>query len=171
MPRRVTSADRGAVRRLHAAGKGRNEIAREIGRSVATVTKLATELGLTFDRAATADATAARQADARARRTALALALLDDAEQLRAQLFAPCTVHAFGGRDNTYNEAHLDRPPHRDQRDIVHAVHTAVAASLRLDERDADAGAEGARSMLGDLAAKLGAAWRGEQPAEPADDA
>src|SRR5687767_5032223 len=100
--RPVTDVDRQRIAELHARGMTRNEIARELGRSGKTVSKLAVELGLTFDRAATAIATQAKHLDARARRAGLALALLADAERLRAQLWAEIKIYNFGGRDNTY---------------------------------------------------------------------
>jgi hypothetical protein len=149
--RPLTTEDTDRVRELHAQGLTRNAIAIEIGRSAGTVTKLARELGLSFDRAATQAATAAKVADARARRATLMHELLVDAEQLRRQLFAPCKVHAFGGKDNTYNEADLERPPFRDQRDIVQAVSVAVNTSLRLDQHDGDGSIEQVGSLLGSL--------------------
>ncbi|GGV42565.1 helix-turn-helix domain-containing protein [Streptomyces spectabilis] len=90
----VTDADREAVRRLHADGKGRNEIARELRRSGRTISALADELGISFDRAAEVRAaTEVRQAD-------LADPRARFAEQLRARLRQPCTVYSFGGKEN-----------------------------------------------------------------------
>lgn len=134
----VTDEDRQRVAELHAEGLNRNAIAREIGRSGSTVSKIAVELGLSFDRTAVKAATEARVADAKARRAALMNELLDDAEKLRQQLFAPTTIHSFGGKDHTYNSRSVDQPLFKDQRDIVQAVNTAISASLRLDLHDAD---------------------------------
>ncbi|MFF8534106.1 helix-turn-helix domain-containing protein [Streptomyces sp. NPDC015532] len=76
----ITDRDREAVRRLHAEGKSRNAIAREIGRGAATVSKIANELGLTFAGGArVAAATEAHRADAAARREQLADEALDGA--------------------------------------------------------------------------------------------
>ncbi|WP_051778789.1 helix-turn-helix domain-containing protein [Streptomyces sp. NRRL S-241] len=76
----ITDADREAVRRLHAEGKSRNAIARETGRSAATVSKIAAAEGLTFSGGArVAAATEARRADAAARRDQLADDALDGA--------------------------------------------------------------------------------------------
>ncbi|GAA0371702.1 helix-turn-helix domain-containing protein [Streptomyces blastmyceticus] len=76
----ITNTDREQVRRLHAAGKSRNAIARETGRSAATVSKVARELGLEFSGGArVAAATEARRADAAARRELLAEESLDGA--------------------------------------------------------------------------------------------
>ena len=65
------------VHDLHSNGIGRNEIARRLKVNPARVTATARRLGLSFDRAATASATAASTADTKARRAALAAKLLD----------------------------------------------------------------------------------------------
>lgn len=76
----ITDRDREQVRRLHAEGKSRNAIARAIGRSAATVSKIAGQEGLTFSGGArVAAATEARRADAAARRELLADESLDGA--------------------------------------------------------------------------------------------
>lgn len=147
----ITEEDRRRVRALHAAGRNRNQIAKEIGRSGSTVSKIAAELGLSFDRDAVKAATEARVADAKARRAELMHALLDDAEKLRRQLFSPTVIHSFGGKDNTYASRDVPQPLFRDQRDIMQSVSTAITASLRIDDHDTDTGTEGAQSMVGSL--------------------
>jgi hypothetical protein len=134
--RPITDEDYEAVRDLHAQGLGRNAIARQIHRSGRTVSKLAAELGLSFDRSPTAIATEARVADGRARRAALAQALLEDAERMRLSLFAPCTIRNFGGKDNTYAEKKIDQPPFRDQRDIMSSIGIAIDRAVKLDAYD-----------------------------------
>lgn len=161
----LTQAERDRIRDLHAQGRSRNDIATEIGRGVASVSRAAKAMGLSFDRAATKTATVAKVADAKAKRAALMNSLLDDAERLRQQLWAPTTIYSFGGKDNTYNSREVERPPFRDQRDIVQAVNTALGASLRLDLHDGDAGADEARSMIGALAAGLQVAYEQMQGA------
>lgn len=89
--RPLTDHDRQRVAELHAQGMSRNDIARQIKRSPSTVTKLARELGLAFDRAATRAATAAKVADAKARRADLALKLLDLAHEEADAFRQPCT--------------------------------------------------------------------------------
>lgn len=161
MARPITDQDREQVRTLHAQDKSRNEIARIIKRSPSTVSKIAASFDppLEFNRAAeVAVATEVRRADLAARRSALALALQDDAEQLRAQLFAPCTVGEFAGREGDWHTANLDRPRFGDQRQIIGAVQTAVSTSLRLAPAEGGEGAEQVRSMLGALGEALQAA-------------
>lgn len=76
----ITDRDREQIRRLHAEGKPRNAIARQIKRSPSTVSKIAEALGLTFAGGArVAAATEAHRADAAARRELLADEALDGA--------------------------------------------------------------------------------------------
>lgn len=136
--RPITDDDRRRVAELHAQGLSRNEIARQIGRSQATVSKLATELGLTFDRARTREATRAKVTDAKARRAALALKLLALAEQEAEAFNQPCVLHSFGGKDHTYNSKTVDRPPARERRDMAATINILVDKHARLIDMDAD---------------------------------
>ncbi|MFZ3569267.1 helix-turn-helix domain-containing protein [Streptomyces sp. BH034] len=158
MGRPITAKDRKRVRELHAAGKTRNEIARTLSRSPSTVSKIARECEppLTFDRAGeVAVATEVRRADLAARRAQLAEQLHDDAAKLRAQLFAPCTIGAFGGKDNVWAETNLERPTFGDQRQILAATGIAIEKSLKLAPASGGEGAEQVRSMLGTLGEAL----------------
>ena len=139
MPARpLTQADRDQVAALHAQGFGRNAIAAKIGRSASTVTTIARDLGLSFDRTATEAATRAAVADAKARRTALMHTLLDDAARLRAQLWQPHEYIDHGGRD--FEEARWTQPEPTpaDKRHLMQAAAIAVDRSLKLDLHDAD---------------------------------
>ncbi|WP_282795171.1 helix-turn-helix domain-containing protein [Streptomyces sp. CC224B] len=131
--RPVTDQDRQRVRELHAAGKGRNEIAAELGRSGRTISAIAKDLGLSFARAAEVRAaTEVRQADLADRRARFAELLQDDAEQLRARLRQPCTVYSFGGKDNEYAEHTFPTPPNAEAVHILRGIGIAVDKSLRL---------------------------------------
>ncbi|MFG2059678.1 helix-turn-helix domain-containing protein [Micromonospora sp. NPDC048930] len=158
-PRPVTQADHDRVRELHDQGLSRNAIAEELGRSGRTISRIADKLGLDFDRARTRAATEAKKDDARAKRAALAVRLLDDAERLREQLFQPALVYNFGGKENTFEQATIPEPSFRDKRDLMNAIGIAIDKSVRLDEYDADPGIDAAKSMLGALAKGLGAAY------------
>jgi len=116
--RPVTDAERERVRALHAQGLNCREIADEIGRARSTVSVIARDLGLSFDRAQTQQATAARQVDARARRAELANLALDDAHEMRRRALASDTG--------------------RDARDYAAAYGVFVDRHLRLVEVDAD---------------------------------
>lgn len=155
----LSDKERDQIRRLHDAGKCRNEIAKLLGRSGSTISKAAAKMGLSFDREMVKAATAAKVADAKARRAELMHELLDDAERLRQQLFAPTTLHSFGGKDHTYNSKDVEQPTFQDQHKIMMAVSSAVTSSLRIDDHDTDTGADGAKSMLGALAAGLKVAY------------
>jgi hypothetical protein len=149
VPRPITAKDRAAVRRLHGEGMTRNDIARKLKRSPSTVSKLAAEAGLTFDRAAeTAVATAVRSADLAARRADLAARLHDDAERLREQLFAPCVIGSFGGKENVWTDQALSRPPFADQRQIMGATAVAIDKSLKLAPPLDDNGATEVGALL-----------------------
>lgn len=101
----ITDTDREAVRRLHTEGKSRNQIAREAGRSAATISKIAAELGLAFSGGArAAAATEARRADAAARREQLADTALDGALN---------QVERVGGPTRRATHATTRRPPAR----------------------------------------------------------
>ncbi|MFD1940518.1 helix-turn-helix domain-containing protein [Nonomuraea mangrovi] len=147
----LTDDERQQIRDLHAAGHGCNQIARQLGRDRSTISRAANDIGLSFDRAQTRQATAARQADNAAMRAQLASDLLADAVRLRKQLWEPCTIHSFGGKDNIYNAAEVAEPPFRDKRDIMSTVGTAVDKALRLTDYDATDGAGEVASLLGTL--------------------
>ena len=168
--RPVTDQDREQVRALHAQGLSRNEIARQTGRSGRTVSRIAVELGLSFDRAPqVAAATEARKEDAKARRAALALALLDDAERLREQLWQPATVFNFGGRDNTFEQADLPEPDAAAKLKLMQAVGVAVDRSVKLDEYDAGTGLGQVVSLLDKLGQGLAAKYGDGDDEHPVD--
>jgi hypothetical protein len=151
----ITDTDRDRVRELHAQGKTRNEIARAISRAPSTVTGIAGTLGLSFDRTATAAATHARQVDNRARRTEIVARLYDRAEQILGRLeaeqytFTATTVNGIESKT-------LDHVPAPDEKALASAMSSHLGAAARLEQVDADKGAEGAKSMLSGLAVALG---------------
>ena len=167
-PRRpIGPDDYKAVKALHRKGLSRNEIARKLRRSGRTVSNIAAELGLSFDRGTMVQAAViARKDDAKSRRVALALALLDDAERLRQQAWEQCVAYNFGGKDNTFNSMAVPEPSFRDKRDIYAALGICVEKAVRLDEYDKDADGGDAKSVLGDLMTGLRAAWDAAAPAQ-----
>ncbi|SCL43426.1 hypothetical protein GA0074692_6877 [Micromonospora pallida] len=86
-PRPVTQADYDRVKELHAQKLSRNAIAKEMGRSGKTISRIADELGLTFDRERTKVATQAKKDDAAARRAKLQVDALAGAQKLMGQMF------------------------------------------------------------------------------------
>lgn len=155
-PRRWTPEESDRLRELHAAGRTLGQCATEMGRDKGTISKRAKTLGLTWDRAQVHAATVAKVRDAAARRADLELRLLDDAERLRQQLWQPAIVFNFGGRDNTYEERTLDKPPVADQLKIMQAVGVAIDRALRIADHDTNAGADDAKNLLTSLGRALG---------------
>ena len=169
--RRLTKAEQATVRALHAAGRGRNEIARETGIPQTAITSFCQDEGLSFDMPPeTAQAIRARADRCRALRAELAEGLLKDAVRLRGQLFAPAKVFSFGGKDNTYEERDVEEPVFADKRNIVQAVSVAVTASTRLTTYDGDGDEESMKSAITQLFGALKVAWDGSHPEDPADE-
>ena len=157
--RPITERDRKKVKTLHAEGLSRNDIARRMKRSPSTVSKLAADQGLTFERGPeVVAATEARRIDLAARRVTLAEQLHEDAEKLRAQLWQPTTHGEFAGKEGHWQTADLPRPRFTDQRQIMGATATAITQSLRLQPAEGGADAGHVRSMLGTLGEVLVAA-------------
>ncbi|TFV32288.1 helix-turn-helix domain-containing protein [Streptomyces sp. T1317-0309] len=174
--RPIDDDDREQVRKLHAAGQTRNQIATAIKRSPSTVTKIAKELGLTFDRAAeVATATTVRLADLAARRAAMAEKLQGLAERELVRAESPTMYWAWGGKDHEYDERQQPMPTAPDRRAIVSAIGTALDKSLKLVPPKED-GAQESKSVIGDLMAGLLAEYidrKGTPPPafeEPEDD-
>jgi hypothetical protein len=155
-PRPVTDADRAEILRRHAAGESRNAIAKALGRSGETVSKVVAKAGLSFERGPeVAAATQAKLTDLASRRAQLALDLQSDAERLRTQLWKPAKVYAFGGKENTYEEVEHPEPPFSDKRAIMSTVATAVDRSLKLEPIKDESGADAVGSLLGGLLDRL----------------
>jgi len=168
--RAVTDQDRDQVRALHAQGLSRNAIAKQLGRSGRTVSRIAVELGLSFERGPqVAAATEARKVDAKARRAALAVALLDDAERLRAQLWQPHLYWEWGGRDHTYDEKLADEPTPTDKLKLMQATGTAIDRAVRLDEYDAGTGLGQVVSLLDKLGQGLAVKYGSGDDEHPVD--
>lgn len=125
---------------IRAGQKSRNQIARDHDVSVGSVTNIAKGLGLTtaFDRSATKNATKAAQLDAKARRAVLQHRFLDRAERALDDMERAHLVFNFGGKENTYAEHLLDRPPTGDQRNLMIIAATGLDKSIAIDRHDAD---------------------------------
>jgi hypothetical protein len=82
-------------------------------------------------------ATAAVIAKAAGRRAELSIAFLEDADRLRRQLWEPCEVHAFGGRDNTFRTVTIPEAEPRAKVALMTAAGIAVDKHLALERHDA----------------------------------
>lgn len=153
MPAPLPDDKRTAILASIQAGGTCRGVAREHSVSPDTVRRIASEAGIAqpFARTKTENATRAKQADNRARRADLSSLLLDDAHRLRTQLWEPCIIGAFGGRENVWTDTQLPEPTFGDKRAILASVHTAVRDHLDLERVDADSGADEIGSLLGSL--------------------
>lgn len=168
-PKRITPAVRDQVEALARDGVGRNDIATQTGVSAGSVTAIVRDAGLSFDRTSVADATRARQVDLAARRARLELRYLERSEELLEQISEAHVVFNFGGKDNTYEQRTLDRPPTGDIRNLMQSSSIATTASLKLAAHDLSSGTDEAKSMLVDLFTAMGTAWRdGQEQGQPA---
>lgn len=145
------------LRRLHAEGKGRNEIATLMQRSPRTISVYAKQLQLNFDRTATAVATEARKVDARARRAAIIERAYGRVEKLLDHLDAaerggfPFTTSTVNGIETE----RLDHVPGQEEKALAGAITQYLNQAVKLEQLDGDPGVEAARSMLGTLAEGL----------------
>jgi Transposase and inactivated derivatives, IS30 family len=152
----VTDAERARVAELHAAGESRAAIARELKRSPTTIGRIGAGLGLSWDGSKTAAATARKQIDNKARRALLIARAYDQAEAILDRLDAKDGYDATGTATNgTTVVTRVSSPPTRDVKDLAGAFSTFTGSAARMEAQDADTGAAGARSVLGQLAAGL----------------
>ncbi|MEK2478997.1 helix-turn-helix domain-containing protein [Streptomyces noursei] len=168
----ITDKDRNEVRRLHAAGQSRNQIARAIGRSSSTVSKIAADLGLRFEGGArVAPATAARRLD-----------LAEQRRQLVGRLYARASANLDRVEATEYVRVELlptgrpvrlisDEPPAQDERHHSQAISSYLTSAARLAEIDAGTGTGEVRSMLTDLAKGLRAAFVDADQADENEEA
>ncbi|MFA5608531.1 MAG: helix-turn-helix domain-containing protein [Leucobacter sp.] len=147
---------RALLRKLHAKEMSVRAIAEELGVSRSTVSRWAKEEGLAFDRSRTALANAAQSIDLAAGRQRLAEKMLHRAEQLLDSLDKPYLVYSFGGRDNTYSEHTLNKPPVEVIRNAVTTAGITFDKLTRIVEKDPDV--TGAQSVVQSLEAGILAA-------------
>lgn len=145
-----------AIRDGNAAGKSLHSIAADLGVTKRNLSNQAARMGLTWDRSRTQSATAARVADAKARRAALVLRSLARAEHLYDRLEAPeftTLTRGTGGAEHTET---LKFVPARDERELAVTIRTHLDASMRLEGHDAGTGAQAVIGLLQQTAAALG---------------
>lgn len=147
---------RAQLRKLHGEGLSASAIARKLGVHASTVSRWAKAEGLSFDRSKTAEATAAKSIDLAAARTRLAEKMAARAEQLLDSLDGTYLVYSFGGRDNTYSEHTLDKPPVEVVRNAVTTAGITFDKLTRIVEKDPDV--SGAASVVQSLEAGILAA-------------
>jgi hypothetical protein len=158
--RTFSAEDEERLRQLHADGVSRNEIARQLEWSVATITNHAQRLGLSFDREATRAATDARQVDLKDRRQRIQEQLLDLAERAIERAQDRYLVHGFSHTGESVAEW-LQQPPAKETKDLTLAASSALTSALKLAQVDAgDEGRENAQGLLRTLGEAMTAAAR-----------
>lgn len=155
--RPVEPETRAEAARLIEAGMTRNAIARKLGIGAATVTQIAADVGLSFDRAQTDAATKARAVDLAAERISLAEKMAEAAHELLDSRNSAYTVYNFGGKDNTYEEHTLEQPPVEVKRSIVVTAGIAFDKLTRIVEKS-DSGLDQAVGVLDTIAEGFAAA-------------
>ncbi|RAJ61687.1 helix-turn-helix protein [Streptomyces sp. Amel2xB2] len=152
----VTDTERDEVRRRHATGETRNQIARALSRSASTISRIAREEGLRFEGGARVAATTeVRQLD-----------LAEQRRQLVARLYARAAANLDRVEAGAYLRVELlpdgrtrrittDDPPAQDERHHSQAIGSYLSSAARLAEIDVNNGAGEVRSMLTDLARGL----------------
>lgn len=142
---------------LITGGMPRNAIARELQIAPSSVSAIARDEGLTFDRAnQTASATAARAHDLKVRRLELIDELMSKAADHLVAIDQPFLAFSFGGKENSYAEHTLDRPPTGDLLNLHRAASIALKDARELIHDDDDEGVAEAESMLMNLILELG---------------
>ncbi|MFJ2354497.1 hypothetical protein [Frigoribacterium sp. NPDC087798] len=141
---------------------GRNEIARAVGVSPTTVTRIAKDERLSFDRSKTAQATQVVSIDAKARRKALGSRLLSDMEEARLRLAQEEQARGFAavaqGLDalsRSYaNLAKLDGPDTSEMNEMKSAMGAFMELAKAVAETQENpfekSGADAARRDLTD---------------------
>lgn len=145
----LTDAEKAKIAQLHAAGTGRNEIARQLNRSPSLISKVVKDIGGEFDASASVEATALRQAKMKERRLDLAEKLLEDAENLRLRLQGPHTYYERAGENLI--PVTLPHVPLRDVAAGYSALSIALKGHNDLMSGSAETSMEAKRSVLANL--------------------
>lgn len=144
-PRPDAAQIRARMAELADRGLSRNAMAREIGCSPSTISKHAQALGLSFDRTATAAATAAKTVDLATRRTALVEKMMLVAEEgideIRRGRVDVVQITPTGKIVKTTRGV-----DHADRRNALTSAGIAVDKATKLLDRDS--GVESASSTL-----------------------
>ncbi|MDQ1053184.1 hypothetical protein QE394_001112 [Arthrobacter sp. SORGH_AS 212] len=152
-----TQADRDTVLKLHAQGKGRNDIVRETGFSTAWVSNTVRDAGMSFARGERVKAaTEAKQADNKARRAALVGRMYDRAEFILNRLEAPTFDALVPTGPGIQSARELTFVPAGEERNLATSVAVYLDKAMLLEKVDAVPERSEAQSMLGRLAEQLG---------------
>ncbi|MFI6168828.1 hypothetical protein ACIBCN_18755 [Nocardia sp. NPDC051052] len=154
----LTDADKQHIVTLHGQGKGRNEIAAELGVNPRTITYWAEKLKLRFDATQTAAATAARLEQLKAQRIGMAEQLAAKLPVLHDRMWQTHTTYERGTGPSgapILIPVTLPLPPLRDVREGYTAYSMALRSFTELIDSQANETVASDRSMLGDLFGRL----------------
>ena len=143
------------IRAAHKAGTtGRNEIAKQLGIAAASVTAHAKHAGITFDRAMTAQAVAARSIDLAAARQDIKQRLYLRAQANLARLEAPAYRYRIvtGGEYASSETVEDEHPPAASEKDHAASITQYVNTAIKLEQVDAGRETGAAISLLDTLA-------------------
>lgn len=130
------------------------QVAARHGISMASVRRIGDQAGVSggeLTRTRVENAARAAAATNAQRRERLAARLLDVAERALDDLERPALVFNFGGKDNSYNERELQKPPVADRRNLVTTAAIALDKHVVLERFDS----AGAAGQQADLIVKL----------------
>lgn len=159
MAKPLTDDEKQHIVELIQSGKGCAEIAREVGRAVDTVSRIAKTIGWTFGKTNLARAHEARSAYSSERRAELAARATEEADRLLRELHGEYMVFSFGGKDNTFNAKVLEEPPIEAKRAMIQGFRELIRTVIDIDRHDSrnDEGAsavdEWLRGIVGDAVA------------------
>lgn len=153
-------ADDEALKAGHAAGTSLHELAKTMGRSKATLSVKAKDLGLTWDRADTVTATTAKVRDAKSRQAEAhlrELQILEHQQQRILDVYTGSAKHKtkLRGEGGAEEFVEVNFLPPQDDRDLAGARSASSTVIGRLAAQTDD-GADHVRSLLGGLAARFG---------------
>lgn len=150
----VSPETRAKIIEMHARGNGRNAIARELELHPDTVSRIAKDAGLRFDRAGQVEQLAAERRNLHELRLTLAYKMADVAANALDQMSQPYTLHNFGGRDNTHAEHTVAEPPADAKADLMRVAaagfdRLSLIADLENKNSDADNAVELIDRLIG----------------------
>lgn len=154
MPPRFTDAERDQLRQLHAAGKSCNAIARELGRSPSTISRVARELDLPWASTRTETAVAAHVASSRERRAKLVERLYTRADRIMDRLDAPTFKLVGMDKDGNArtNVVDADAIPGAEERALFGMVMNALNTAAKMEAVDSGhTSADEGRGIIGAL--------------------
>lgn len=136
MAKPVSPEERERIIAEFATGKSCREIADEFGRSADTISRIARSVGHEFGRTNLANARLANLAYGAERRANIRATTVESVERLLREMFAPTTIHNFGGKDNTYNSRDIDQPTFRDKQSIGQTIATLWRVVESIDKAE-----------------------------------